>query len=79
MKDKDIIEFTEKKINETFSQKKILNFAAQLAILRRKWLNIQINKQQLSLGYLFDVACKLEIVLSWLLSSFADVLPICIL
>lgn len=34
--DKEVTEFTEAKINETFANKKILNFAAQLAILRRK-------------------------------------------
>jgi hypothetical protein len=36
LNDKDIINYTEKEINNTFAQKKILNFPAQLAILRKK-------------------------------------------
>lgn len=34
--DPDIVAFTEKKINETFKEKRILNFPAQLAVLRKK-------------------------------------------
>lgn len=37
MMDKDIIDHTETIIHQTFKEKKILNFQAQLAILRKKW------------------------------------------
>lgn len=42
MMDKDLIEYTEQIINQTFKDKKILNFQAQLAILRKKWSNRSI-------------------------------------
>ena len=48
LNDKDIIGFTEKKIDETFAQKKILNFAAQLVVLRRKWMIVWISEPVLT-------------------------------